>query len=170
MYYCDKCGKPATNLTWIEINGERTEQHLCADCAAKEKGLDELIEPMIGEFFDFPVMFARKKPSKRVATCPVCGFTSKDFLETGRLNCPECYKYLGAFIEPSLKNFYEEKPAPIEKVKLKRAPTLPKASEVDSLRERLRCAVNEERYEDAAALKRQIDNIEGKNKGEKGGK
>lgn len=164
MYYCDKCGKPATHLTWLEVNGHRTEQHLCADCAAKEKGLDEIIEPMIGEFFDFPVAFARRKPSKRVLTCPVCGYTSKDFLATGRLNCPECYKYLSEVVEPAIKNFYADQPAPIERVKLKKR-SLPKASEVDSLKERLRCAVAEERYEDAAALKRQIDNIEGK-KGE----
>ena len=63
-----------------------------------------------------------------------------------------------------VKRLFElEIPAPIERVKLKKN-TLPKASEVDSLREQLKCAVNEERYEDAAALKRQIDNIEGKNR------
>ncbi|MBQ7977578.1 MAG: hypothetical protein IJ301_03200 [Clostridia bacterium] len=161
MYYCDKCGKPATHLSWLNINGQRTEQHLCAECAKKERGFDEFIEPIIGEFFDFPVAFARRKPSRRVISCPVCGFTSKDFLETGRLNCPECYKYLNEVVEPAIKNFYNDRPAPIEKVKL-RASALPKASEVDNLKERLRCAVAEERYEEAAALKRQIDNIEGK--------
>ncbi len=161
MYFCDKCGKPATHLTLLEVNGQRTEQHLCADCASKERGLNEFIEPMIGEFFDFPVAFARRKPSRRVLTCPTCGYTSKEFLSTGRLNCPDCYKYLCGVVEPTIKNFFADQPAPIERVKLKKN-TLPKASEVDSLREQLKCAVNEERYEDAAALKRQIDNIEGK--------
>lgn len=161
MYYCDKCGKPATQLIWLEINGERTEQHLCAECARVERGLDEFVEPMIGEFFDFPVAFARKKPSKRVLSCPICGYTSKEFLATGKLNCPECYKYLSEVVEPAIKNFYADKPAPIEKVVLKSS-RIPKASEVDSLKERLKIAVAEERYEDAAALKRQIENIEGK--------
>ncbi len=132
MFYCDKCGKPATNLTWLEINGRRMEYHLCAECAIKERGLNELIEPVVGEFFDFPVAFARKKPSK-FTNCPTYGM-------------------------------FDDTPMPIEKVKLNvKRPE--EYSYVDTLKAQLQKAVNEERYSDAAELKKKIDEIE-KAKGE----
>ena len=157
MFYCDKCGKPATNLTWVEINGTRIEQHLCSECAKHEEGLDELIQPMIGEFFDFPVAFARKKPSKHILTCPTCGYTSKEFLESGAYNCPDCYKVFGQ-LKPYQSNM-DDMPMPIEKVKLNvKMPN--EFSYVDGLKAQLQKAVNEERYKDAAELKQKIDEIE----------
>ena len=143
MYYCDKCGKPATNLTWVEINGRRMEQHLCADCAQKERGLDELIEPMVGEFFDFPVAFARKKPSKHMSSS---------------------FGYFPKMFNPYINSYYDDTPMPIEKVKL----NVKKPSEytrLDNLKAQLQKAVNEERFNDAAELKKQIDEL--KERGEK---
>ena len=157
MYYCDKCGRPATNLMWVEINGERMEEHLCSECAELQKGTEDLFQPLIGEFFDFPIGFARKKPSKRNLICPNCGMTSREFLETGRYNCPECYATF-ADIKP-LKSNFDDIPMPIEKIKL----NIKKPSElsyVDTLKQQLQKAVNEERYSDAADLKKKIDEIE----------
>jgi len=164
MYYCDKCGKPATFLTWVEINGERMEQHLCGECSKKEKGLGDLIEPMVGEFFDFPVAFGRKKPSKRGNVCPTCGYTLRDFLDTGYLNCPDCARFLNVNNYAMSPKSFDDTPMPIEKVKL----NIKKPSDmtyVDELKANLQKAVNEERYQDAADLKKKIDEIE-KSKGE----
>ncbi len=88
MYNCQKCGRPATNLTMIEINGRRMEQYLCSDCAREGDDLSAFVEPVVGEFFDFPVAFARKKPSKQ--------FVSQYQSRTN----------------------YDDTPMPIEKVKL----------------------------------------------------
>lgn len=163
MFYCDKCGKPATNLTWVEINGRRMEQHLCGECASHEQGLGDFIEPMVGEFFDFPVAFARKKLSKHPSACPTCGYSIKDFWATGRYNCPDCARYFDSEKARQTKS-YDDTPMPIEKVKL----NIKRPDEftyVDSLRAQLQKAVNEERYQDAAELKKKIDEIQ-KSKGE----
>lgn len=164
MYYCDKCGQPATFLAWVEINGERMEQHLCGNCAKKERRLDDLIEPMVGEFFDFPVAFGRKKPSKHQGVCPTCGFTEREFWQSGYYNCPDCARYLKMNNYAKSQKAFDDTPMPIEKVKL----NIKKPSEmtfVDDLRAKLQKAVNEERYQDAAELKKKIDEIE-KSKGE----
>ena len=162
MYYCDKCGKPATNLCWVEINGRRMEQHLCGDCARESRGLDELIQPMVGEFFDFPVAFARKKVSKHPSACPTCGYTSREYSESGKSRCPDCDRVFGG-TERVTKSF-DDTPMPIEKVKLniKRPEDF---TYVDTLRADLQKAVNEERYQDAAKIKQKIDEIQ-KSKGE----
>lgn len=164
MFYCDKCGKPATNLTWVEINGRRMEQHLCGDCARKSTDFDDFIEPMVGEFFDFPVAFARKKISKHPSACPTCGQTAREFEDSGRYRCPDCARFLGGNPQSFTQKSYDDTPMPIEKVKL----NIKRPEEftyVDSLRAQLQKAVNEERYQDAAELKKKIDEIQ-KSKGE----
>ncbi len=159
MYYCDKCGKPATFLTWVEINGERMEQHLCGACAQRERGLGDLIEPMVGEFFDFPVAFGRKKPSKRGSVCPTCGYTVREFWTNGYYNCPDCVKYLNVNNYTIPQKSFDDTPMPIEKVKL----NIKKPSDmtyVDELKAKLQKAVNEENYQQAAELKNKIEEIE----------
>ncbi len=156
MYYCDKCGRPATNITFIEVNGERLEQHLCSECAFYSDDFDDFVQPTVGELFDFPVAFARKKPSKHVPTCPYCGFTKDDYLQFGKFNCPECYKYLGIVAEPDLS---KQNKFNFDKVKLK-PKTQPK-TRLEILKANLDKAVNEERYEDASEIKKEIDKLEG---------
>jgi len=157
MFYCDKCGKPATNLTWIEINGERVEQHLCSDCALYADDFDDFIQPTVGEFFDFPVAFARRKPSKHMPTCLTCGFTKDDYLQFGKFNCPDCYKYLGIVSEPDLSKPASNKLS-FDKIKLK--PKAKPQTRLEILKASLDKAVKEERYEDASEIKKEIDKLE----------
>ena len=54
---CEKCEKEATFHYQSVINGEKTEYHLCADCA-KEQGLDNIFsfntEPMFESLMSAP--------------------------------------------------------------------------------------------------------------------
>jgi len=53
---CEKCDKEATFHYQSNINGEKTEAHLCEDCA-KAEGLDKLFarpRAMMGSFFREP--------------------------------------------------------------------------------------------------------------------
>lgn len=163
MFYCDKCGKPATNLTWVEINGRRMEQHLCSECALYSDDFDDFedfVQPAVGEFFDFPVAFARRKPSKHVPTCLTCGFTRDDFLQSGKFNCQDCYKYLGEIAEPDFSKSTSNKFS-FDKVKLK--PKAKPQTKLELLKANLDRAVKEERYEDASEIKKEIDKLEKEN-------
>ena len=53
---CEKCDKEATFHYQSNINGEKTEAHLCEDCA-KAEGLDKMFSrprAMMGSFFREP--------------------------------------------------------------------------------------------------------------------
>ena len=55
---CEKCNEREATLFYkADINGEKTEKHLCAQCA-KEEGFGELLErhsrDVFGGFFDDP--------------------------------------------------------------------------------------------------------------------
>ena len=156
---CDKCGKPATYHRVRVVNGFRTEEHLCSDCLSIERGTMPFEVASVGEFFFFSSSLGRKR-RKTVYICPNCGYTSQQFLETGKLGCSECYKAMKSIVDPVISRMIGDPDDDIGKISLRKgdkSDSLPKASELDSLKEQLKFAVDQERYEDAAKLKKQID-------------
>ena len=160
---CDNCGRVATYHSIEVVNGNKVAHHLCSDCASSfREELDFM--PMslatIGEFFDFPVSFKHKK-TKRILRCPKCGCTSEDFLKNGKLGCSECYKYLHEVVDPAIDEVLLTNDMP-DKISLKDGinKDIPLANDLKSLKEQLKYAVKEERFEDADKLKKQIDKLE----------
>jgi len=163
--FCDKCGKPATYHKVRVINGYKTEEHLCTECLAEERHTEPFRMATIGEFFDFPSsIYKRRKNTTYI--CPNCGYTSQEFLETGKLRCSECYQAMRSVVDPVINRILVDEGNTIDKISLKKdGQVLPKANPLDSLKEELKFAVEQERYEDAARLKKQIDEYN-KDKGE----
>ena len=162
--YCDRCGKPATYHRVSIVNGYKTEEHLCSECLSIERGTMPFEVASIGEFFDFPSSLNRRK-KKQNLVCPNCGYTSQQFLETGRLGCSECYHAMKSVVDPVINRMIGDQDNDIGKITLRKGQNeidLPSASVLDSLKEKLKCAVSLENYEEAAILKKQIDSIEKK--------
>ena len=96
--------------------------------------------------------------------CPVCKTTLKEFKASSRLGCPNCYD---AFREEILKVL--KRIAPFEKhsqetLKIKpEKKKLTKEEQIATLRNEMKQAVSEERYEDAAKIKKQIAKLESAN-------
>ena len=159
---CDNCGRVATYHSIEVINGNRIEHHLCSDCASnlrEEQDVMPMALASIGEFFDFPLAF-RPKRIKKVLRCPKCGCTSDGFLQTGKLGCGDCYKYLHEVVDPAIDDVLATSDMP-DKISLGSDinKDIPLANDLNSLQDQLKIAVKEERYEDASRLKAQIDKI-----------
>ena len=89
--------------------------------------------------------------------CLRCGFTLDEFRARGLLGCPDCYDQLGAALYAELLHRHpglHRVPAPADAIPL--SSDVPGADEVAGLRERLGDALRGERYEEAAALRREI--------------
>ena len=92
--FCQSCGKnPATTYLKKTINGETTEMHLCADCAAKQ-GIGNMWNGFgfnIGDFWGS--LFA--EPSARALAdtvrCECCGKAFNEIAKSGQVGCPSCY-------------------------------------------------------------------------------
>jgi len=154
---CDVCGKPATvHLTQI-INNKIQKVDLCEDCA-QEKGvtdpenfsLTDLIGKAAGDVGD---EFSITDTSG--FKCTKCGCTPQAFKKHGRLGCAECYNALKPVLMPILENMHKglshkgKAPAGVaEKVIIK--------NRLTDLEDDLRRAIDEERYEDAAAYRDEI--------------
>ena len=96
--------------------------------------------------------------------CPTCGFTMESLKRVGRLGCSKCYDTFGDEIAqrlPSLhKGISHTGYFPAGLVKLHRL-----KSELEELSIRLDEAIEEERYEEAASLRDEIQELKKEEEG-----
>ena len=173
---CDNCGKREATVKYSEnINGRRRELNLCHECSEK-LGINKMsfnmpigISDFFGGFFEdlasdeFSPLLEQTKTLK----CNNCGFTFDDIIRTGKFGCGECYdtfetriaplmreiqgsnKHEGRLGKSNNKNINTEVTEKINKKKEEN-------DEVQNLKEELKKAIKEERYEDAAKLRDEI--------------
>ena len=169
---CDKCGKnPATTIIRTVVNGVMNESNLCAYCAAKEGygdfyklSLSNMLASMFGDSIK-SIAAAKKR-------CPCCNATFSDIVESGSVGCSKCYDTFREELMPSLlrlhgKSVHIGKTPEISYVKsedkneVENEPAIKKNS-LQSLKDDLKKAISEERFEDAAKLRDEIKDIESK--------
>ncbi|MFQ6752388.1 MAG: UvrB/UvrC motif-containing protein [Clostridia bacterium] len=156
---CDKCGRPSVYRSTLIVNGVSQTTNLCRDCAIQEGVFttqSSIFDDMFSAFSDF-------LPFEKVEniSCPVCKLTMREFKNSGKLGCPNCYEAFREEISKIIKRI-----APHEKHKqdtiLKPKKSENKQDKITALRDEMRKAVAEERYEDAAKIKKQIQKLENK--------
>lgn len=178
---CDLCGKIKATVHLTEvINDQVTKLNLCEVCAKKKGaemeqhfGIADLLQGLAGG--------AQEKTSASSALqklkCAQCGISFEEFKKIGRLGCSACYLSFREHLAPLLKRIHGSnrhsgktpRSAPgsaapdLAGTKIKTSLSVNKASEIiDQLRVKLRKAVVDEAYEEAARLRDEIKNIEAK--------
>lgn len=186
-----ECEKEATvHLTEI-VNGNITKLHLCEE-HAKQKGVEmeqhfgiaDLLQGLAE--YSTPQVEAESRKTK----CTNCGMGYDDFKKIGRLGCGECYRTFKDSLGPLLKRIHgsnqhigkaaagfarektdraekAEKAEKSEREPASKAPAKSKVSskasnDLESLKEKLRNAIMNESYEEAAKLRDQIRILEAK--------
>ncbi len=156
---CGNCKKPATiHLTQI-VNNQIKKLDFCEDCP-HQKGMGS------PEGFSLGDLLAQTEQSLlegvggavKLAqlSCSHCGMTPVQFKKTGRFGCAHCYVDLMPMVEPMLTSMHKgtrhigKVPrGMMDRVALKRR--------LGDLREQLKGAIAEERFEDAAKLRDDIE-------------
>jgi protein arginine kinase activator len=160
MKKCDRCAKPAVyHITEIR-DGEAQAMHFCEQCAKQhlshpdtENGPDSGggEKALTGESDKFDEVDQQ--------ICPNCGISFKEFRSQGRLGCPHDYIAFQEELLPLLENIHGETQH-IGKTP-KRAPhASQKQYKLIKLRNRLRTAIDEEMYEEAARIRDEIQTAE----------
>ncbi len=162
---CQHCNhNEATTHIKKNVNGNVTEMHLCSDCA-RELGVMEELSPE--SFFNdtfFGNFLGAGVPAMNILSgidhCEYCGSTFNDIVKSGRVGCANCYSKFEDRLQPTItkkhgiakhigKNvtYTEEKEAE------------PEISELDKLKNDLKLAIKEQRFEDAAVLRDKINEM-----------
>ena len=150
---CQSCENQATvHLTNI-VNGQKQAIHLCQECAEKkelikqqELNLSAILQSVIGQHI------GQLTDELSRLTCPVCGIKYMEFKAEGRLGCPHDYEVFQSALEPLLMRIHRSQ-RHVGKAPRHGAEHKVQQAELTELRCRLRAAVENEAYEEAARLR-----------------
>jgi protein arginine kinase activator len=176
---CDVCENEASVFLTQIINGQMTTVNLCETCS-KAKGVTEETGFGLAEAFLTPSQ--RVDSDTMEVVCNACGFTASQLKKIGRMGCPEFYSALSEGLDGLLRNMHKgtrhigkrpnrnpaAAPQPLPRSRAiapAPPPPAPPATpplDISKLREDLDLAVREERYEDAARLKAEIERLQPK--------
>lgn len=167
---CSHCNNKEAVFHYKTIsNGQKSELHLCADCAQEMGFTDKYsdifggsmnVDSILNQFF----ALSGKTPSKSSALkCSECGTDYGRFNATGLLGCDKCYDVFADAVESMMKRT-QGATAHTGKISGPDSEEIKKQNELDDLKSQLQKAIFEERYEDAAKIRDSIKELE---KGEK---
>lgn len=169
---CDNCkeNEATVHMTSI-VNNQKEEQHLCATCASqlqKEGKLSPFSafasDVWDNQFFNsdffnnmlYPDSLLRAGHSKR---CPGCGITYDEFNKRGKFGCDQCYDTfhdeIGRLVD-RLQGSTDYK----GRIPSRGDVALKQKRELDHLKEQLKGAVQDEKFEEAARIRDQIKVLE----------
>lgn len=166
---CDKCKKNEAKIFYTEIiNGEKTEQHLCEECATEftsiqlgasmlnpEVTLGSLLSTILGNHTNI----AKDKSQEEKIICDKCGLTYSEFLKLGRFGCDKCCENFETVLEHSIRSIQGsdthtgKKPKNFES---KTEKIVKEMTEIDKLTIRLQEAIEKEEFEEAVKLRDRI--------------
>jgi protein arginine kinase activator len=164
---CSNCGEREgiVSLTTI-VEGDVRTSSLCAKCA-EEKGIETGVgvsdTPLGGFLAALGVSLDPDAPlSAALETrCAGCGATLRDFRETGRVGCAECYRSFDAPLRELLRRLHGSTHHTGKRYSaVPSVPALAPPSSLRELRDQLRRAIEAEQFELAAELRDRLRETE----------
>lgn len=175
---CENCGRNQANVKYTQIiNGEKKQMFLCEECSQK-LGIGNMqinmpidFSSFLGDFFDEMegATFIPTLSSPNELKCRECGLSFDEFMHTGKFGCSNCYEEFETRIDPIIKNIQGSNRhiGRIGKITKEdegiNKEVIQENNELDDLKEKLKLAIQEERYEDAAKFRDEIKEIEKSN-------
>ena len=164
---CQECGKkPATVHVTKIINNQKTERHLCEDCAAEHHQLNFGFNPdfSLNQFlskllnYDHPFNGHALTQNEK-GKCSMCGLTYDQFVHSGKLGCNNCYDTFGHRINALLKRVHGAS-AHTGKVPKRTGGKYRIQRELSNLRQQLEEHIRLEEFEKAAEIRDKIKALE----------
>lgn len=168
MKKCLRCTKQATlHITELKA-GKSFSLHLCEQCASEY--LETVKVGGIPEDFDEPLAIGpigsigsigSDGPMESASSdCPFCGISYKQFRTQGRLGCPHDYEQFHDELIPLLESIHHGETQHVGKFPPKVSEDSRKQYELIRLKNELKTAITDEKYERAAKLRDEIETLE----------
>ncbi|RJR10131.1 hypothetical protein C4588_03870 [Candidatus Parcubacteria bacterium] len=171
---CQECKeRPATLHVTKVINGEKSEVHICEQCA-QEKGNMSMfsggsgfsLNNLIAGLLNSEQLISNKKPEEfkeaKVLQCERCKMTFPQFTKIGRFGCSECYRTFEDKMQPILKRFHSGNTVHAGKIPKRIGGSMHVRKEIDALKEELKELILQEEFESAANIRDKIRELEKK--------
>src|SRR5437773_3790371 len=154
---CCVCKEKEATVHLTQIAGDKMQKvDLCEECA-KHKGVND---PAGFSLADLLLGLGASQELEQAAggsevKCLKCGFTQADFKKAGRLGCAECYATFADGLEGLLKTMHKGT-RHAGKVPEGLRQTRDLSDRLNALQQKLAKAIQEENFEQAAALRDEI--------------
>ncbi len=158
---CHICGEREATIHYIEIiEGQKTSQWLCNECADREgitPGDDAAaahgaLDAFLGEMLKSTPQERARERGADGPTCPTCGYEYRRLQESGMLGCPDCYAAFRRQLLPMLRRYHGDVNH-VGKLPRSHGPRAALRREIAQLKALLEQAVGQESYEEAARLR-----------------
>src|SRR5690625_4585298 len=174
---CQRCEQNEATMHYTQVvNGEKTEVHLCNQCADKEgymnfhnNGLS--IHQFLTSMFPFDQPMSQKQSIQSHTTlqCDHCGLTYDEFRNKGKFGCNHCYEAFEPYLNPIFKRVHSGNERHVGKIPKRAGGNLHKQREMDKLKHELVQLIEKEAFEDAAQVRDRIKALREEIESEKGG-
>ena len=159
--HCTMCGKPATvHLTQI-IGNQVQKLDLC-DACAHQKGVTDpqgfSLNDLLTKHLAADLGPALEPVDEEGLICESCGCDVGQMRESGRLGCSHCYERFKPLVKSILKRIHG-KTVHCGKVAHKSLGNSSFSKSLKDLEASLHSAIEEERYEDAARYRDEIEDL-----------
>jgi protein arginine kinase activator len=163
---CDNCKEREAEIQLVKVEHDaKVTLHLCKQCA-QQKGVetgDSILKSPLGGF----IQAMGKAGTSVLPTpadglrCAACGSTLKDFRESGRLGCAQCYESFATHLRDLLRRLHGSSQHVGERyAQPGSGGEADPRRELLELKEQLRRAVDMENFELAAELRDRIRVLE----------
>ena len=160
---CDDCRERDAVVNYTAVKDNNVVQlHLCEQCAS-ERGVETTVSTLpkhpLGEFLNQVQQQLAVTPADGTR-CNFCGATMADFRSTGRWGCARCYSQFETGIRELLRRVHGHARHIGRTYHAPKSETLERSAVLGELRERLRRAIDNEQFEQAAELRDRIKGME----------
>lgn len=165
---CDKCKKyEACYHSTLVVNGEVKSTHLCEKCATKEGVFNKAYNSIFDEFRTLTNFLGFDDFEDKV--CPKCNWSLRQFKNLGELGCDECYNTFEEEIEDIVKRIQPYSENKLDNIEFNiedKKKDLTKEQKLINLKQDLQKAIQDERYEDASVINKEIKKLSKELQGE----
>lgn len=157
---CNECGKNEANMHFTQIiNGKKTENHLCEECAKKNQSfssfsMENLFSAMLNNTFG-------NSTYSPVKSCSKCGMNYEQFRDSGKFGCNDCIDTFKPKLMPAIKNI-QGYDMHMGKIPKRAGGNYKLQKDIEKLKIELRQMIEQEEYEKAAELRDRIRELENK--------
>ena len=157
---CELCGKrEATSVFTQTVNGSSKTVHLCSQCAQEQMMNSWLSDFGLGSFMGLSQGAYLSHTAK---TCPGCGTTLEEIQRTGLVGCAKCYETFAPQLSGTIERIHGAS-AHVGKIPATSRSAVQLEGRISELKTRMAKAVADQNFEQAAALRDQIRDLEQQN-------
>lgn len=169
---CQECNeRPATLQFTKVINGKKTEVNLCEHCAG-EKGdifmlhdggnlsFNNLLAGLLNMGLGMTSTKTNPGFGGEQIECPQCHLTYREFVNSGRFGCRQCYGTFAPYLEPVLSRLHGGNVNHTGKIPKRAGGTLHIRKQINNLKADLQMLIEQEEFEKAVHVRDEIRTLE----------